>query len=243
MINNSKAQRPFAVFDIDGTLIRWQLFHAVTDALARLGYLDKKTYETIRLARRDWKVRTSPKAFQTYESAMIRGFEQIIKNITVKEFESAIDSVIEEYKDQIYTYSRQLLAELKSKNYLLFAISGSQHELVSRIAAYYGFDDFVGTDYIKQRGLFTGDKNFYAHDKKNALEQLIDKHQAVLKNSVGIGDSASDISMLELTEKPIAFNPEEALLQHAKEAGWPIVLERKNVIYRLSLRGDTYVLE
>ena len=28
--------RPFAVFDIDGTIIRWQLYHALADELASL---------------------------------------------------------------------------------------------------------------------------------------------------------------------------------------------------------------
>ena len=34
--------RPFAVFDIDGTLIRWQLYHSIADTLARLGHIEPK---------------------------------------------------------------------------------------------------------------------------------------------------------------------------------------------------------
>lgn len=236
------AQRPFAVFDIDGTLIRWQLFHAVTDTLARMGYLDEAGYEKIRQARRIWKMRSHPDSFKTYEGVMIEGFEKIIRKISVKQFESAVDSVIEEYKDQIYIYSKGLIAKLKSQDYVLFAISGSQLELVSRIAAYYGFHDYIGTDYLKRDGYFTGKKNFYAASKKTALQHLINKHAVKISESIAIGDSASDIPMLQMVDQPIAFNPEQQLLNAAQENGWPIVLERKNVVYRLQPSKGGYVL-
>ena len=236
------AQRPFAVFDIDGTLIRWQLFHAVTDALARLGYLDKAFYNDIRQARRDWKMRAHPESFKTYEGVMIQGFEKIIAKISVDQFESAVDMVIQEYKDQIYIYSKELIAELKSQNYVLFAISGSQNELVSRIASYYGFHDYAGTEYIKKDGKFTGEKIFYAHDKKAVLERLIQKHGVTIQGSIAIGDSSSDIPMLEMADSPIAFNPEKKLYDVARKSGWTIVVERKNTFYKLESRDGTYIL-
>src|SRR6476469_4595450 len=96
------SQRPFAAFDIDGTLVRWQLYHAVTDALAKLGYLEDDLYATVRQARSQWKIRKHSEAFQAYELTMIRAFEQIMKTISVGQFEAAVDNVIEEYKDQVY---------------------------------------------------------------------------------------------------------------------------------------------
>lgn len=237
-----KTSRPFAVFDIDGTLIRWQLYHAVTDKLAKLGYLDKMLYGQIRDARMNWKTRKDDDAFKTYEAVMVMGFEQIIKKLTAAQFNAAADSVIEQYKDQVYSYSRGFIKDLKSKGYVLLAISGSQVELVSRLAAYYGFDDYIATDYIKQSGKFTGEKKFYAKDKKKALEELITKHDLTLGGSIAIGDSGGDIAMLKMVEHPIAFNPESTLFKHAKKAGWPIVLERKNVVYKLESHDGTYQL-
>ncbi len=234
--------RPFAAFDIDGTLIRWQLYHAVTDALAKMGHLDVSIYNQIREARRAWKMRSHPQAFADYEQVMIKGFEQIIQKLTVQQFENAVDSVIHEYKDQVYAYSRALIKKLKAKDYVLFAISGSQTELVSRIAAYYGFDDFMATDYLKQKGQFTGQKKVYALDKKLALQKLIAKHDTIVANSIAVGDSGSDIPMLQMVDRPVAFNPELKLFQAAKASGWTIVLERKNIIYELESRNETYVL-
>ncbi|HUP26193.1 MAG TPA: HAD family phosphatase [Candidatus Limnocylindrales bacterium] len=235
-------KRPFAAFDIDGTLIRWQLYHAVTDALAKTGYLDANVYNKIRDARRAWKMRSHPKAFADYEHVMIEGFEHIIQKLTVQQFEDAVDSVIQEYKDQVYAYSRQLIKELKARGYMLFAISGSQIELVSRIAAYYGFDDFMGTDYLKQKDRFTGQKKVYALDKKAAVQELVARHNADSVGSIAVGDSGSDIPMLQMAEHAIAFNPEAELYQAARTSRWTIVLERKNIIYKLEPRDGTYIL-
>jgi phosphoserine phosphatase len=41
---------------------------------------------------------------------------------------------------------------------------------------------------------------------------------------------------------PIAFNPNKELFDHAREHGWNIVVERKNVVYELSAGKEQYVL-
>jgi len=35
-----------------------------------------------------------------------------------------------------------------------------------------------------------------------------------------------------MVDKPIAFNPNSKLYRYAKRAGWKIVVERKDVIYK-----------
>lgn len=242
MVQDQKNPKQFAAFDIDGTLIRWQLYHAVTDKLAKLGYINQLDYERIHRARIAWKMRSHDLAYKEYEATMVEIFERIILKLDVTQFKKTVDDVIEQYKDQVYTYSHDLIKVLKAKKYTLFAISGSQVELVSQIAAYYGFDDYVGTNYVQKAGLFTGDKLFYANNKKKALDQLIAKHGVDMAGSIAVGDSSSDISMLEMVESPIAFNPEKGLLIHAKKLGWKIVVERKNVVYIMEQRNGSYVL-
>src|SRR5688572_7165795 len=130
--------KPFAVFDLDGTLIRWQLYHAVADALAKRGHIDAKTYDEIRNARMLWKRRTHEESFKDYERRLVVAYEQLLTQLTVTQFAEAAQAVFEEYKDQAYTYTRSLIKDLKARRYLLFAISGSQTEIVDRIADYYG---------------------------------------------------------------------------------------------------------
>jgi phosphoserine phosphatase len=50
---------------------------------------------------------------------------------------------------------------------------------------------------------------------------------------VGVGDTDGDIPLLRKVETPICFNPNQKLYEHAKKEGWPVVVERKDVVYTL----------
>jgi HAD superfamily hydrolase (TIGR01490 family) len=229
--------RPFAVFDIDGTLIRWQLYHAVADKLAKQGVLDSGDFEKVRASRMDWKNRAGEESFDAYERQLVTLINGAIRGLSVETLEKAYDEVITEYRDQVYTYPRDLIEELRRKNYLLFVISGSQTEIVELLARHYNFDDFGGTVYEQQDGRFTGRNTPLRSDKKpEYLKELVKQHGATWQGSVAVGDSESDIPMLSLVEQPVAFNPTKKLFQHAKQQGWKIVLERKNMVYELEPR-------
>lgn len=236
------ASRPFAVFDIDGTLIRWQLYHAVVDKLAKKGLLGTSAQRTLQDARMVWKRREHSEAFRAYELELITVYEEALPSLSAEDFDTCVDEVAEEYKTQVYTYTRDLATKLKKHGYVLIAISGSHQELVEHIAKQYGFDIWVGTQYHRDNGRFTGEKVIGSHDKKTTLERVVKEHNLSLANSYAVGDSQSDAVMLELVDNPIAFNPDQALLKIAQTNGWPIVIERKNVVYKLEGRDGSYVL-
>jgi HAD superfamily hydrolase (TIGR01490 family) len=235
--------RPFAAFDIDGTVIRWQLYHAVIDQLAKNGQIDKGAFERVRQTRMNWKRRTGEDSFLGYEAELIQVFDEALSGMSVTEFVKAVDTTFEEYKDQVYTYTRDLIHQLKAKNYLLFAISGSPDIIVEKLAKYYGFDDFAATSFPASGGRFTGTKELSIGKKPQLLSQLIAKHGAGLKNSIAVGDSEGDITMLEMVGRPIAFNPSKKLFNHAIKRGWEIIVERKNVVYELGPENSKYVLK
>jgi HAD superfamily hydrolase (TIGR01490 family) len=232
----------FAVFDIDGTLIRWQLYHAIVNELARENLLGVGSRAKLQALRMRWKQREHVNAFRTYESGLIKIYEKALVKLDPQKFDLAVDRVINEYKSQVYTYTRDLIAELKNQNYTLLAISGSHQEIVARIAEIYGFDDYIGTAYERIDNQFTGNKFIASLDKKVSLDRLIIKHQLQTKDSIAVGDSKGDIAMLEMVDKAIAFNPDQELLMRAKESGWKIVIERKNVIYELEEHNGSYIL-
>lgn len=235
--------RPFAVFDIDGTLIRWQLYHAVVDELVRSGHMDKQQFQTVRQARMEWKRRAHQGSFNDYEQTLIKLFDLAITSIKVSDLEAACGHVIEEYKDQVYTYTRDMIKDLRSKNYLIFGISGSPQQIVKMLADYYDFDDYGGSTFQVKDGRFTGDKEVLRLDRKPAyLKELALKHGATWQGSIGVGDSEGDIAMLATVEQPIAFNPNKLLFDHARTAGWQIVVERKNVIYKFEATNEQYLL-
>lgn len=234
--------KKFAVFDIDGTLIRWQLYHTVVDRLAKEGMLGEQTADTFNKARMRWKQREDINSFSAYEMVLVKAFEKALTQIDSKVFDKIVDEVLNEYKHQTYRYTKELLKKLKSKGYFLIAISGSHHEIVAEIAKYYGFDDFIGSQYPRKQGKFTGEKIIASLMKDTLLKSIIKKHSLSLDGSYAVGDSNSDTPLLKIVENPIAFNPDQKLFKIAKKEGWKIVIERKNMIYELEKQDGRYLL-
>lgn len=235
--------RKFAVFDIDGTVIRWQLYHSIVNELASQGHLAANAEQRIHEARMTWKRRTHSESFHEYEHVLLHTYLDAVASLKISDYLAAVDKVFNEYKDQVYTYTRDLIARLKAENYLLFAISGSQQEIIDKLADYYGFDAAIGARFEQKDGAFTGKFESPALGKQKSLEALLAEFDVTHKGSIAVGDSESDQVLLAAVEQPIAFNPSSQLFRIAREAGWKIVVERKNMIYELEPEEDgQYVL-
>lgn len=232
----------FAVFDIDGTLIRWQLYHVVVDKLAKVNFLGSESSNILKEARMKWKQRENHNSFRNYENILVQTYENALQSIPTKKFDKLVSEVISQYQSQTYVYTRNMIIELKKQEYKLFIISGSHKELVEQIGKIYGFDDWIGTTYERLGNTFSGKVSKAAFDKDKSLQKLIKRNKVKLDGSIGIGDTGSDIPMLKMVEKPIAFNPDVTLYQEAKKFGWNIVIERKNVIYELRKEDGRYQL-
>lgn len=242
MIAMKAGERKFAAFDIDGTLVRWQFFHAIVHELGRQGLIDSQTHRAIKAARMDWKQREHEESFRAYENVLVRGYLDALERISESDHAAVIDSVFEEYRDQLFTYTRDLLLQCKKDGRLIFAISGSHELVLKKLADHLGIDDFIGAAFEFKAGRYTGVSRTPINDKAGAMRKLVEKHGATFKDSITIGDSESDISMLELADQPIAFNPSKGLFTVAKEQGWPIVIERKNMVYKLESTNGQYIL-
>ena len=234
--------KPFAAFDIDGTLIRWQLFHAIVKKLTDYKTLSPSEYNQMEELFDKWKSRSAPDAFHQYENALLATWSAILQHVPYSAYVEAVDESFNEHKDYVYRYTRDLIANLKQQGYFLIAISGSQQEAIDKVAEYYDFDVAIGSQWAVKGDIFTGERFSPVDDKGTTLCDLASEHKLSFEGSWAVGDSASDSKMMELAENPVAFNPDQSLLKIATEQGWPIVVERKNVIYRLEDQGGNYKL-
>lgn len=238
-----KSPQKFAVFDIDGTLIRWQLFHAIVHELGQAGHLSSEAHDRIVAARRKWKVREGEHGgFRTYELVLINEYLAALKGLDCAAYEAIEHTVFETYKDQAYVYTRRLFQDLKSQGYVMVAITGSPEGVIQKLADYYGFDIVRSAKFHKDGPTFTGEIYTPIFEKAKVLQQLIQEHDLDIADSYAIGDSKSDAAMLELVRSPIAFNPDKGLLIEARKHHWKIVLERKSVVYELVFQNGCYVL-
>jgi HAD superfamily hydrolase (TIGR01490 family) len=234
--------KQFAAFDIDGTFIRWQLFHAIVHSLGKHGLLPAESHDRIRAARMEWKQRTTNTGFAQYENVLVSEYLAVLKNMSAGEYEAIVEDVFNEYKDQTFTFTRDLAKKLKAEGYVLLAISGSHHEIIQKLAQYHGFDYAVGATLEQLNGRFSGKIDTPIFDKAKILKKLIDEHGLTTAGSYAVGDSASDAPMLEMASHPIAFNPDKKFFDIASEKKWKIVVERKNMVFELETRGREYVL-
>ncbi len=228
------SKKKFAVFDIDGTLFRSGLYREVVYEMIAQQTAPISLVDSFSVHEENWKSRTNIDAYRDYEKAMVNAFDESLVNIKCEDFEKAAQNVFERMQDHVYVYTRDLVAKMKLEGRTLIAISGSQNEIVKLFAKKYGFDLWVGQQYIRDvNGRFTGEIIKTHNGKDKTLQKIVADNKLSFNDSLAIGDTGGDIGMLSIVENPIAFNPDAKLLQVAKENGWKIVVERKSLAYEL----------
>lgn len=234
--------KKIAAVDIDGTLFRWQLFHELVFELKDQQLLDADASVALEKAFVDWRgLKTT---WHEYENQVVAVITDHITRIKPEELELAARRVVARSGHKVYAYTAKLVKDLKEQGYTLLAISGSQQEIAELFAKRYGFDDCIGMLYERdEKGNYTGKyERFVVGRKAEMIKAYAKEHTISLQHSYAVGDSKGDISMLELVDNPIAFNPDEDLQKVAKQHGWPIVIERKNLAYRLESDSNGYAL-
>lgn len=227
-------KRPVAVFDIDGTVFRSSLLLELVERLIAKGIFPAEAQHVYEEERVQWLDRRGD--YRAYIEKVTQAFESQLKGVPYDEVANSAGEVIEEKKGRVYRYTRDLITDLKSKGYFLLAISHSPKFIVDGFGYEAGFDKTYGTFYTTgASGRFTGDieDKDLIFNKAAILQRAVRKEELSLEHSVVVGDTESDIPMLEIATTPIAFNPNAKLYQHAKRRGWKIVVERKDVIYEL----------
>ena len=234
-------KKPIAIFDIDGTFFRWQLFHELVFQLKNMGCFNEKISKKLDETFLNWQALKA--TWSEYENQVVAAIEDSITSINPKQVEEAAQKIIDKSGHEVYAFTAQLAQKLKDEGYFLLAITGSQQEVAELFAKKHGFDDCIGLIHERKEDSYTVKYERFIVDNKLALaKDYIEKHNLSLERSYAIGDSASDIDVLHLVTHPIAFNPSKELLAEAQKNGWPIVIERKNIMYRLETSQNGYKL-
>ena len=229
----SKKQK-VAIFDIDGTIFRSSLLIEITERLIQQGHLPKIVRIKYAKARERWLDREGD--YTDYIFAVVKSFMEHIKGLHYSVFASTVKEVIEKQHKRVYRYTRDLTHQLKKKKFFLLAISQSPKTALDPFCKSLGFNKVYGRIFeLGPSERITGkfiDEHLIVN-KANIVKRAMEKNNLTLKGSIGVGDTEDDIPMLELVERPIAFNPNEKLYRHARRMGWEVVVERKDVIYKL----------
>lgn len=232
--------KKFAAFDIDGTIFRWQLYHELFDALVSEGVIEQNDSNRVFEARENWRKREE--SYHDYEMTLIAVMEAAIIGLSDKRFQTIADEILHRKGHHVYTYTMQLLKKLQTEGYVIIAISASHQQLVDAFCRLHSIDLAVGRKFQIVRGKVTKE-SVHVHGRKHLLlKEIVDREGLSWKESYAVGDSGGDTTMLELVEHPVAFNPNDELRKAAMKNGWPIVIERKSISYRLEKGSDGHYL-
>ncbi len=226
--------RRVAVFDVDGTIFRSSLLIELVDRLIQVGAFPTEVRDEFEAQHEQWLNREGD--YEEYIQAVVRSFLKHLKGVQYTILSDAADVVVDAHSKRVYRYTRDLLQELKEKNYFLLAVSHSPKTVLDKFCPRLGFDKVYGTYYeTGAEGAFTGEivDQHIIFNKAAVVKRAAEKENLTLEDSIGVGDTESDIAFLELVAKPICFNPNQKLYRHAKRERWKVVVERKDVIYEI----------
>ncbi len=228
-------QSPVAFFDVDGTIFRSSLLIELVEELVREGAFPQDAATGYTKAHAAWLSREG--TYDAYIDAVVETFLGHLQGVHYGVLADVGRRVVAMQSKRVYTFTRDYLKELKQEGYTLIAISQSPKTVLDEFCRQYGFDKVYGRMYeIGPSECFTGvvtDEHLISN-KANIVQRVFERHPELTPaGSVAVGDTDGDISLLESVEKPICFNPNQALYDHAQTQGWSIVVERKDVIYRL----------
>ncbi|MCL4406222.1 MAG: HAD-IB family phosphatase [Patescibacteria group bacterium] len=222
-----------AVFDIDGTLFRSSLAIEFFDTLVEEGLCPVKYLKKYVQAYNNWVNRQA--SFEEYTAEFITAMDKSLAGLRKKDLIRISKKVADFHQYRIYRYTRDLLLDLQAKKYFTIAISFSPKIIVQEFCKLWHFDEVSGyavsfdqNDRVVYRG-----SDELEWDKAKTLKRILKEKRLSLEGSVGVGDTQDDIRFLKMVEHPLCFNPNIKLYKYAKRVGWPVIVERKDVIYNL----------
>ncbi len=223
-----------AVFDVDGTVFRSSLLIQTVNQLIEDKVFPEDVRKVYEVQLERWLNREG--SYEEYINAVVEAFSQHLKGIHYGALADAADEMVQIQWKHTYRYTRDLFIDLKDRGYYLLAVSHSPKTVLDKFCKRMGFDKSYGTVYeIGPHECFTGNilDEHLIFNKANILKRAAEKENLTLLHSVGVGDTESDIPMLEMVAKPICFNPNATLYRYAKRMKWKVVVERKDVVYEI----------
>ena len=123
----------------------------------------------------------------------------------------------------------EVLAEVhrhQDEGRLTYIVSAAGSDLVAQLADVLGMDGGIGTRYVVENGVYTGEIEgpfVYGKGKVLAIEALAEQVDFDLEGSWAYSDSASDLPMMRLVGNAVAVNPDAPLLEEARREGWKVM--------------------
>jgi HAD superfamily hydrolase (TIGR01490 family) len=223
-----------AIFDIDGTIFRKNLAFELINELVWIKVFPKEVRDKLIKFYSNWLEHKGN--YEDYRRALVDLYLNNLKGCKKESIQIASQTVVPFHKDRTYIFANNLIERLKKEKYHIIAVSGSPLEIVEEFNKYLKFNSVFGTVYeLDDDDSYTGQTIFEPTvDKGEVVSKYVEENNLTLEDSYGIGDTESDAKFLEIVTNPIAFNPNYNLKKIAERKKWKIVVEKKDVIYKIN---------
>lgn len=149
-----------------------------------------------------------------------------LKGRSVAEVAAMVERFVHEViAERVYANAQTCLDEHRAQGSRTIIISASGEHLVSAIARFLGVHETLAIGVEIVDGLYTGFTQgvlTFREGKVARLMDLLNQDSTPLVSARFYSDSHNDLPLLTKVGKPVAVNPDAILLQHARQAGWPI---------------------
>lgn len=215
--------------DIDGTFFRHSLHLKLMEALIKSNIFPEIAEKRFYDAMKKWKDRAQHDSFENFTSESIKLVYEYLVGKNANHVMVIARQLIDEIFRETYLFPRWLQREAEKSGYKIGAISQSPNFMVEYFSLKHGLAFCSGSPYpVDKAGLFTSE--MYAIPKDKTIEKIRQQEVYDFSESIGIGDTQSDVPIFEAVSYPICFNPSKALAKEAESRGWPMIIERKNNI-------------
>jgi HAD superfamily hydrolase (TIGR01490 family) len=225
-----------AFFDLDRTLMAGSSAYHFGRASYKAGRLSRRQLARDGLEQLRFRLRGSTDA--AVHALMDRIMEGI-KDRPVKDLERLVPDTLAGILPRIYPQMIAVVREHQDAGRPCYIVSAASAEMVRVLAGVLAMEGGIGTPSEVKNGVYTGrlaGPFAYGEGKAQALREFAAAEDIDLEQSWAYSDSASDLPMLEAVGHPVAVNPDAALAEVARRAGWE-VLRFEKLGQRLRMAG------
>lgn len=221
-----------ALFDLDNTLIGGDSDYAWCQFLIdRHSSADRESEARDELYRRNEEFMCAHEAGTLDMEKWLRFSLGLMKSQPIKE----LLKLREEFMSRIVVpmiapAASALVTAHRSQSHELVLITATNHFVATPIAEHFGIEHLIATQAEECDGFFTGRAVgtwCFREGKVSRLRDWLDKNSLSaehgLKNSYAYSDSHNDLPLLKAVTQPVAVNPDQNLLAHAREQGWQVM--------------------
>ena len=211
-----------AIFDLDNTLLAGDSDYLWGVYLAEQGLVDREHYE-----------RENERFYREYREGRLDIYEFLrfslrpLKEHAPDELTTWREGFLRERIDPIMLpRARELVETHRRRGDTLLIVTATNEFVTAPIAARFGVDNLIATVPERVNGRYTGEVSgipSYREGKVLRLEVWLLEQGMELSGSTFYSDSHNDIPLLEKVDHPVAVDPDEPLLEHARRHGWRIL--------------------